>query len=141
MPSLAMLTEPKKSAGARVSHDALEQNARLLEGVAEMLDRARTARCNERYMADLSHGAQLPEVVAAAHAVARHAIEHDLPRAALLHLGYPVECVAPRLAAAIRVAGVLEHPVAARAPQAVDADDDALTAEALAQGIDESGLG
>ncbi len=35
MPSLAMLTEPKKSAGARVSQDALEQNARLLEGVLD----------------------------------------------------------------------------------------------------------
>ncbi len=30
-----MLTEPKKSAGARVSQDALEQNARLLEGVLD----------------------------------------------------------------------------------------------------------
>ena len=35
MPPLAMLTEPKKSAGARVSQDALEQNARLLEGVLD----------------------------------------------------------------------------------------------------------
>ena len=35
MPSLAMLTEPKKSAGARISQDALEQNARLLEGVLD----------------------------------------------------------------------------------------------------------
>ena len=30
-----MLTEPKKSAGAKVSQDALEQNARLLEGVLD----------------------------------------------------------------------------------------------------------
>jgi S-DNA-T family DNA segregation ATPase FtsK/SpoIIIE len=35
MPPLAMLTEPKKSTGARVSQDALEQNARLLEGVLD----------------------------------------------------------------------------------------------------------
>src|SRR5271169_2608804 len=35
MPSIAMLTEPKKSAGTRVSQDALEQNARLLEGVLD----------------------------------------------------------------------------------------------------------
>jgi DNA segregation ATPase FtsK/SpoIIIE, S-DNA-T family len=35
MPSITMLTEPKKSAGTRVSQDALEQNARLLEGVLD----------------------------------------------------------------------------------------------------------
>jgi DNA segregation ATPase FtsK/SpoIIIE, S-DNA-T family len=35
MPSLAMLAEPKKSAGAKISQDALEQNARLLEGVLD----------------------------------------------------------------------------------------------------------
>jgi len=35
MPSMAMLTEPKKLAGTRVSQDALEQNARLLEGVLD----------------------------------------------------------------------------------------------------------
>ena len=35
MPSLAMLAEPKKSVGAKVSQDALEQNARLLEGVLD----------------------------------------------------------------------------------------------------------
>jgi S-DNA-T family DNA segregation ATPase FtsK/SpoIIIE len=35
MPSIAMLTEPKKSAGAKISQDALEQNARLLEGVLD----------------------------------------------------------------------------------------------------------
>jgi S-DNA-T family DNA segregation ATPase FtsK/SpoIIIE len=35
MPSLAMLTEPKKTAGAKISQDALEQNARLLEGVLD----------------------------------------------------------------------------------------------------------
>ncbi len=35
MPALAMLTEPKKSNGTRVSQDALEQNARLLEGVLD----------------------------------------------------------------------------------------------------------
>ena len=35
MPSITMLTEPKKSVGAKVSQDALEQNARLLEGVLD----------------------------------------------------------------------------------------------------------
>ncbi len=35
MPSITMLTEPKKSAGAKISQDALEQNARLLEGVLD----------------------------------------------------------------------------------------------------------
>jgi DNA segregation ATPase FtsK/SpoIIIE, S-DNA-T family len=35
MPSIAMLAEPRKLAGTRVSQDALEQNARLLEGVLD----------------------------------------------------------------------------------------------------------
>ncbi|HXE25652.1 MAG TPA: DNA translocase FtsK 4TM domain-containing protein [Roseiarcus sp.] len=35
MPSIAMLAEPRKSAGLKVSQDALEQNARLLEGVLD----------------------------------------------------------------------------------------------------------
>src|ERR1700733_1398983 len=35
MPSITMLTEPKKSVGAKISMDALEQNARLLEGVLD----------------------------------------------------------------------------------------------------------
>jgi S-DNA-T family DNA segregation ATPase FtsK/SpoIIIE len=35
MPSIMMLTEPKKSVGAKISQDALEQNARLLEGVLD----------------------------------------------------------------------------------------------------------
>ncbi len=35
MPPIAMLTEPKKSVGLKVSQDALEQNARLLEGVLD----------------------------------------------------------------------------------------------------------
>jgi S-DNA-T family DNA segregation ATPase FtsK/SpoIIIE len=35
MPSITMLTEPRKSVGAKISHDALEQNARLLEGVLD----------------------------------------------------------------------------------------------------------
>ena len=35
MPSITMLTEPRKSAGAKISQDALEQNARLLEGVLD----------------------------------------------------------------------------------------------------------
>ncbi len=35
MPPLTMLAEPKKVAGAKIPHDALEQNARLLEGVLD----------------------------------------------------------------------------------------------------------
>src|SRR5271166_5297631 len=35
MPSITMLAEPKKSIGAKISHDALEQNARMLEGVLD----------------------------------------------------------------------------------------------------------
>jgi DNA segregation ATPase FtsK/SpoIIIE, S-DNA-T family len=35
MPSITMLAEPKKSVGAKISHDALEQNARLLERVLD----------------------------------------------------------------------------------------------------------
>ncbi|HSU98565.1 MAG TPA: DNA translocase FtsK [Roseiarcus sp.] len=35
MPPITMLTEPKKSVGAKISQDSLEQNARLLEGVLD----------------------------------------------------------------------------------------------------------
>jgi S-DNA-T family DNA segregation ATPase FtsK/SpoIIIE len=35
MPTITMLAEPKKSVAAKISHDALEQNARLLEGVLD----------------------------------------------------------------------------------------------------------
>src|SRR5580658_3187841 len=55
-----------------------------LECLAEVFGGARTARGDQWYAADLAHGAQLGDVVAAAHAVAGHAIEHDFAGAAFL---------------------------------------------------------
>ena len=50
-------------------------------------------------LADSAHGRELREVVALAHAVAGHAVEHDLAGAAVLHLAHPVERARPRVAA------------------------------------------
>ena len=72
-----------------------------------MLRRAGAARGNQRHAADLAHRAQLRDVVAAAHAVAGHAVEHDLAGAALLHFAHPGERVAARIARAVRIAGEL----------------------------------
>ena len=48
-----------------------------------------------------AHGAQLLDVVALAHAVARHAIEHDLAGAAPLRLEHPIQGAARGVAAAL----------------------------------------
>ena len=75
---------------------------------------------------------ELLDVVAAAHAVAAHAVEHDLAGAALLHFAHPVERVAAGVARAVRIAGELVHAIAVVDRLAVDADDHALRAEARA---------
>ncbi len=56
---------------------------------------------------------ELLDVVAVAHAVARHAVEHDLAGAALLHLAHPVRACCARLSRVrVRIAGVLLHAIA-----------------------------
>src|SRR5437660_3684607 len=113
-------------------------HAGLSKHRAEVLDGARTPGGHQRHLADLPHPAQLLDVITATHAIAPHAIEDDLARAAPLRLADPFEHVAPRFARALRVAGELVGPVAVLGELTVDADHDALGAEASAQRIDET---
>src|SRR6185312_16385768 len=113
-------------------------DARALEHIPEMLDGARSARCDERYLTDRAHRAQLLEIVAAPYAIARHAVEHDLARAALLSLGRPGECVAAGVPRAARIAGELEYPISTGHRLTVDAYHDALRAEARGELIDQA---
>src|SRR6266478_8424843 len=128
---------------AGVEHAGCESciHAGLGKHRAEVLDGARTPRGNERHVADLPHPAQLLNVITATQAIAAHAIEDDLARAALLRLADPFEHVAPRFARALRVAGELVRSVAVLGELTVDADYHTLRAEASAQRIDETRRG
>ncbi len=119
---------------------------RLAEYAGEVLDGPGAAGGNEGDSADLANTRQLLDVVAASHPVASHAIENDLARAAILDFLHPLQHVAPGLAGPMRIAGELISSIAGGAmavirEPAVDADDDALCAEASAEGIDEAGVG
>src|SRR6185437_8781441 len=129
--------------GARMEYAGRERSvdASLPKDVGKMLHRPRAAGGDQRHVADLPHGPQLLDVIAAPHAVASHAIEDDLARAALLNLAYPGEDVAAGLAGAVRIAGELIRAIAITRELAVDADDDALGAEAVAERADELGIG
>src|SRR5262245_29767165 len=73
--------------------DARGQGAvdiRRREHLLEVLHRAGTARSDERHLADRTHGFELRTVVAFAHTVAGHAVEHDLPSTTLLDFAYPI---------------------------------------------------
>src|SRR6185437_4397953 len=102
----------------------------FLEHRGEMRHRAGPSGGHERHTADRADRPQLLDVIAAAHTIAAHAVEHDLARAALLRLAHPGEHVPARLAGALRVAGELVGAVTLARELAVDADDDALRAEA-----------
>src|SRR6185436_8676472 len=91
-------------------------------------------------VADVANSLELRNVVAPPHAVAGHAIEHDLARAAVLHLAHPFQRVAPGVARAVRIAGVLEHAVTLLEVGAVDADHHALRAEARRELFDQHGI-
>src|SRR5579859_1886213 len=110
-----------------------------LEHLREMLRRSGTAGGNQRHPAHGAHGAQLRDIVASAHTVARHAIEHDFARAATLCLADPVESIAEGVARTSGVPGELLHAKSVLHRLAIDADDDALGAEALAQRVDQLG--
>src|SRR6185437_5739753 len=112
-------------------------DAGLAKHRGEMRGRAGTARGNERHPADLPDRPQLLDVVSFAHAIAPHAVEDDLAGAALLHLVHPRAHVPARLAGTFRVAGELIGAMTFRGQPAVDADDDTLRAEAVAQCADE----
>src|SRR6202789_900962 len=102
-----------------------------------MLLGAGSARGHQRHLAHLAHGAKLYEVIASAHAVARHAIEHDLPRAAPLRLDDPVQGAARGVARALEVARKLLYSIALIASLAVHSHHHALCPEALDQFVDQ----
>src|SRR6185437_6624546 len=60
------------------------------KGVAEMFGFAGTAGGDQRHVTDRPGCRQLFEIVAAAHAVAAHAVEHDFARSKLLRFSDPV---------------------------------------------------
>src|SRR5216684_334318 len=102
-----------------------------LEYLGKMFHCTGAARGDQRHPAHLAYGAQLGDVEALTHAVARHAIEHDLARAAPLCFDDPVDGAARGIAAALDVAGELLHSIAVLEGLAIDSDHHALRAEAL----------
>ncbi len=106
-----------------------------------MLRRASAARRDQRHSTLRTHGAELRDVVSLAHAIAGHAVEHDLARAAFLHLAHPIQRLAGRVACPLRIAGELIHVIVAIDRLAVDADDHALRAEAGAEPADQLRIG
>src|SRR6185437_14717748 len=107
----------------------------------EMRHRAGAARGDERYPADFPDGSQLLDVISFTHAIAPHAVEDDLARAALLHFAHPRAHLPPRVAGTCRIAGELIRAVTVTGLAAIDAHDDALRAEAPAQRADELRVG
>src|SRR5262249_55979445 len=90
---------------------------------------------------DLPHARELLDVVATAHSVTSHAVEHDLAGATLLDFLDPLQHVTAGFTRAIRVARELIRAVSLVGQPAVDTDHDALGAEARAQRVDERGIG
>ena len=109
---------------------------------AKCVGRARPARGDDGHVDRGDERAQLVEVIAAAHAVAVHAVEHDLARAERDGLDRPGDGLAPGVLGRFGAAGeLLDAPVAARAAQAVDAQHDALAAEGGGELGDQVGAG
>src|SRR5688572_13687514 len=104
-----------------------------------MLARSGAARGDQRNAADGANRGQLRHVVAFAHAVLIHAVQHDLAGASILHLAHPVERAPVSVARASRVARVLIDVIVAVACQRVDANHDALRAEPPDELVDEVG--
>src|ERR1700680_404228 len=97
-----------------------------LEYFGKMLHRSGAARGDQRHAAHLAYCTQLGDVETLAHAVARHAIEHDLARTASLRFDYPVDGAARRIASAQGVAGELLHAITLFEGLAIHAHYDAL---------------
>src|SRR4051812_33185438 len=116
-------------------------DASLLEHVTEMFDGAGTARRNERNRAQLACRLQLIDVVTALHAIATHAVEHDLAGATILHFADPLKRIASRVACAVRIPGELIYAPALWCEVAVHANHYALGSEARAERIDERRVG
>ena len=112
-------TEAASTASARPSLDAL----------GEVLERAHAAARDHRHRHRLDDRARELEVEAALRAVAVHAREQDLARAALRHLARPFYGIeSARLAPAVRV----DLPASRRRGARVDRHHDRLRAEARA---------
>src|SRR3546814_12839504 len=69
--------------------------ARLAEDVAKMFPPARAARGDNRNRRRGDHRRYMLQVIALPHAVASHAVEHDLAGASVGRLAYPVAGAAP----------------------------------------------
>src|SRR5574337_897107 len=139
---IQILLERGDRDGTGVEHTGGQRavHVRIDEGVAEMFRFAGTAGGDERHVADGAGDRQLFQIVAAAHAVAVHAVEHDFAGTALLRLDDPVHGSARQRPGFQGIASVLAHaPVAISVAQRVDADDHALHAERGRQLIDQSG--
>ena len=115
-------------------------DARGSKDFDKVLGRARAPGGHQGHLTAFAHGAQLRNIIPAAHAVARHAIEHYFSRTAPLHFLHPLQGIAPSIARTRDIAGELLHAVTAIDRLAIDADDDALCAKSFAQCIDEVGL-
>jgi hypothetical protein len=112
--------------------------ARIGQHLNEMRDGAGASGDYEWHLAYLTDGRTLLDVIALACAVARDAVQHDLPSPAQLHFAHPVECQPAAPAHTLGVAGVLidAEGLIGEGALAVDPDDDALRAEPTRQLID-----
>jgi len=115
-------------------------DARGSEDVDKVFGRTGAAGCDQGNLTAFAHRAQLRNIIPAAHAVARHAIEHYFPRTAPLHFLHPLQGIAPSIARTRDIAGELLHAVAAIDRLAIDTDDDTLCAKSPAQCIDQVGF-
>src|SRR5690349_585485 len=97
----------------------------LREYITEMFRRAGATGRDEGNATQLTRCAKLFDVVATTHAIAPHAVEHDLAGATLLHFANPLKRVAPGVARTIRIAGELIDAISLRGHVTVHADDDA----------------
>src|SRR6185295_2154869 len=95
-------------------------DTRLRKDCTEISHRTGPTRGHQWHLANTAHRGELREIIAVAHAVVRHAVQHDLPGTAFLHLVHPGECCARGVAAAMRIARVLVHVVTRVESLAVD---------------------
>src|ERR1700722_2780839 len=112
-------------------------NSGIFEYRCEVRHSARAAGCNEWYVANLPHRAQLLDVVTPPHAVTPHAVENDLSAASFLYFPHPGEDFATGLAGTVRISRELVSPVALACKLTVNPNNHTLRAETRAQGIDQ----
>lgn len=93
----------------------------LVEYVHEVLHIPGATGGYQRYRANFLNGDELLDVIAVAHAVGIHAIEHDFADTEILCLRNPVNCIARCPGDSVRVAGVLIHLPGLSSASAVNA--------------------